>query len=73
MIESVDKADKMPAQMRRPLQIADSNAVEFAQVLTPISENFGHSQESSHAFYYSQSIKISTSQAHKDPFGTCAR
>ena len=41
MIESVDSADKMPARFRRPLQIADSDTIEFEKVLpSPPAEAF---------------------------------
>lgn len=41
MIESIDSADKMPARFRRPLQIADSDTIEFEKVLpSPPAEAF---------------------------------
>ena len=33
MIESVDKADQLPAHFRRPLQIANSDTIEFDKVI----------------------------------------
>ena len=37
MIETIDKADRMPSMFRQPLQVAGATSIEFDKVRNPHS------------------------------------